>query len=52
MAPIREGIHIPFIWESFDANGKLKNNEFYEKSAEAMFNQLVWWAEALMKARS
>lgn len=52
MAPIREGIHIPFIWEAFDDKGKLKNNEFYEKRAEAMLSQLVWWTEALKKARS
>lgn len=47
MAPIREAIYIPFIWNAFDESGELKNKEDYGKKAENMFKQLVWWAEAL-----
>ncbi|HLC73672.1 MAG TPA: NAD(P)H-dependent oxidoreductase [Candidatus Nanoarchaeia archaeon] len=51
MAPIREAIFIPFIWQAFNEDGKLKNEEEYDKRVESMFNQLVWWANALKKAR-
>ncbi len=51
MAPIREAVFIPGVWEAFDENGKLKNEEEYNKRAESMFNQLVWWATILKNAR-
>jgi hypothetical protein len=52
MAPIREAIHIPLIWEAFDENDELKNKEMHEKKAETLFNQLVWWGNALKEARN
>ncbi len=51
MAPIREAIFIPFVWEAFDENGHLKDQENYNKRAESMFNQLLWWAKALKEAK-
>src|SRR3989338_10850147 len=51
MAPIREAIFIPFIWQAFNEDGNLKNEEDYNKRVESMFNQLVWWKNALKKAR-
>ncbi|MBI2670628.1 NAD(P)H-dependent oxidoreductase [Candidatus Woesearchaeota archaeon] len=52
MAPIREAVFIPMIWQAFDENGKLKGEEDYNKRAESMLNQLIWWAKALKEARS
>lgn len=51
MAPIREQVAIPAIWEAFDESGALKDATRHEKKAEAMFDQLVWWAKALKAAR-
>ena len=51
MAPIREQVAIPIIWEAFDEGGMLKDAAGYEKKAEGMFGQLVWWARALKAAR-
>lgn len=50
MVPIRAGVHIPAYWENLDQNGNLKT-ESLKNSAEAMFDQLIWWAEVLQKAR-
>ena len=51
MAPIRSQVMIPFIWSAFDSKGELTNKEMYEKSTNAMFDQLVWWTKALKAAR-
>lgn len=51
IAPIRAQVMITSIWTAFDAKGELLNKEMYEKSANAMFDQLVWWAKALKEAR-
>ena len=51
MAPIREQVAIPIIWEAFDEGGMLKDAAGHKKKAENMFNQLVWWARALKAAR-
>lgn len=51
MAPIREAIFIPFVWEAFNEQGILKNLEEYNKRAESMFNQLLWWAKPLKEAK-
>ena len=50
MAPIREEVNIPLVWQAFDEHGDLKG-EGYDQKAEGMFNQLVWWATALKKSR-
>ena len=51
MAPIRAQVMITSIWTAFDSKGELINKEMYEKSTNAMFDQLVWWAHALKSAR-
>jgi NAD(P)H-dependent FMN reductase len=50
MAPIREGIHIPFIWSALDENGNPKD-PIYAQSIEKKIKQLQWWADALKVAR-
>jgi NAD(P)H-dependent FMN reductase len=50
MAPIRDAVHMPIIWEAFDEDG-LKNREMYDASANKMIDQTIWWAEALKAAR-
>ena len=51
MAPIRQQVGIPFIWEAFDDKGLLKGNEMHSKALESMLKQLAWWANALKVAR-
>lgn len=50
MAPIRQGVHIPFFWTQVDEKGNLKTAQF-QQTLEAMFTQLDWWAKALKAAR-
>ena len=52
MAPIREAIFIPFVWQAFDENDEIKGKEDYNKRADSMLNQLIWWAKALKEARN
>jgi len=54
MAPIRNAVHIlGGPWNLLDENGKLKDGALdpFQKSAEGMLNQLLWWARALKTAR-
>lgn len=53
MAPIRNAVHIPQPWNLLDEKGELKEGalEPFTKSANALLNQLVWWAKALKAAR-
>ena len=53
MAPVRAAIHISAPWELRDAEGTIKAGAFepHQKSAEALFDQLAWWAYALKTAR-
>lgn len=50
MAPIREAIYFPSIWEQFDANGQPRNSAIQHKTGP-FFEQLLWWSRALQKAR-
>jgi len=50
MAPIREAMYMPMVWESFDERGNMKN-EHYPKTMESMLKQLQWWADALKAGR-
>lgn len=50
MAPIRVGVHIPFIWEKFDQEGKILDSHF-PNTVNDLSSQLIWWADALKKAR-
>ncbi len=51
MAPIRESFPMPFARRLFDEDGKL-TDESYERRANRLLDQLVWWARALNAARS
>ena len=54
MAPIRNAVHIAGgPWNLLDENGILKESAFapFQKSAEGMLDQLLWWAKALKAAR-
>lgn len=53
-APIRNAVHIPAPWNLLDEHGNIKDDAFapFEKSANALLDQLVWWAHALKTARS
>ena len=53
MAPIRNSVHIMSPWFLTENDGTLKAGvlDIYVKSAESMLGQLIWWANALKKAR-
>lgn len=51
MAPIRDAVAVPMVWEAFDEAGKPKN-QYLVESGKAMFDQLSWWGEALKQARN
>ena len=53
MSPIRTSVHIFFPWNLVDEKGELKPGalDVNEKSAQIMFDQLLWWARALKVAR-
>lgn len=53
MAPIRAGVHIlmPDFVAVLQQGRKLEEFEHLNQSANAMLNQLSWWAHALKKAR-
>ena len=54
MAPIRSAVHIAGgPWNLLDESGKLKDGALdpFQKSADGMINQLLWWAKALKAAR-
>ncbi len=50
IAPIREAIHIPAIWEALDEKGAPKNPVFTER-IDPVLNQLLWWVKPLKLAR-
>ncbi len=53
MAPVRNGVHIMAPWFMRNEDGTLKEGAFtsYEKSAETMLEELIWWTKALKSAR-
>lgn len=53
MAPIRNNVHIMSPWLMTEADGTLKPGalDAYVKPAQSMLAQLLWWANALKKAR-
>ena len=51
MAPIRAGIVIPFARRLFEESGVIKD-EAYNARANALLDQLLWWARALKAART
>jgi len=50
MAPIREAVYMPMVWEAFDERGNMKN-EHYTKMLESMLKQFQWWASTLKAGR-
>ncbi len=53
MAPVRSAVHINSHWMLLDDMGALKAGalDSYQKAAEGLLTQLVWWAGALKTAR-
>ena len=54
MVPIRNAVHIPAHWTLRDEKGALLPGAFdpYGKPAEALLDQLLWWARVLKDARA
>lgn len=54
MAPIRAAVHMPWSGMLREESGELKPGAFdpYEKSADGMIDQLLWWGRALKAARA
>lgn len=50
MAPIREALYFPKIWEAFDDNGQPKDSTAND-SLNSLLVQLLWWGQALKQAR-
>lgn len=51
MVPVREQVGVPVVWKAFDAQGRVRDEQL-ERAADAMLNELVWWAATLMPARA
>ena len=51
MAPIREAVSIMSFWKELDENGAPKDPA-YGKRLTTLFDQLLWWTNALKTARS
>ncbi len=52
MAPVRNQVAIPFISKAFGADGKPAQPELLATSAQAMLDQLLWWAAVLREGRA
>jgi NAD(P)H-dependent FMN reductase len=48
---VRNAVGFAGAWELFDATGQLRNPERHEKAANAMLDQLGWWANVLKEGR-
>ena len=48
---VRDAVGFAGAWELFDATGQLRNPERHEKAANAMLDQLGWWANVLKEGR-
>ncbi|MBI2610999.1 NAD(P)H-dependent oxidoreductase [Candidatus Kaiserbacteria bacterium] len=53
MAPIRNSVNIPSHWNLRESDGSLKVGalDTYERAAEGMIDQLIWWTKVLKRAR-
>ncbi|ASM71306.1 MULTISPECIES: NADPH-dependent FMN reductase [Roseobacteraceae] len=49
---IRNTISLHNVWGLFDDEGNFREPERYNKSVDAMFHQLIWWARALSEAKA
>ncbi len=52
MAPIREQVFIPEVWAAFDESGRLNEEQKQASQLEKVFEQLLWWTNALKKSRA
>ncbi len=50
MAPLREAIHITYVLDTVNEDGKLQQGHFNERLTKLM-EELLWWAAALKTAR-
>lgn len=50
MAPLREAIHVTYVLDTIDEDGKLLQGHFNER-LEKLMEELVWWANTLKTAR-
>jgi NAD(P)H-dependent FMN reductase len=51
MAPIRASVHMTNFWSLLDEKGVM-NMESFDKAADGMIDQLIWWTDALKEARA
>lgn len=49
---IRDTVSFPVVWETFGDDGRPVNEEGPAAAAQALLDQLAWWATALLQARS
>lgn len=49
---VRDVVPFPMAWEKFDADGDPVEIEVVGVAADALLNNLTWWAAALKKARA
>lgn len=49
---IRNTVSLHNVWGLFDEEGNFREPERYNKSVDAMFEQLKWWARALNDAKA
>lgn len=50
MAPLREAIHVTYVLDTIDEDGKLLQGHFNERLTKLM-DELIWWSKALKAAR-
>lgn len=50
MAPIREAVYIPMVWDAFNTDGTPKDPNVVTRM-EPFFKELFWWAEVLKEGR-
>lgn len=50
IAPLREALHIKDVWGKVD-DGKFKDNKDDSKQLNKIADELLWWGNALKKAR-
>jgi NAD(P)H-dependent FMN reductase len=49
---VRDTVSFHGAWAQFDSDGRPKDTERYERSAQSMLDQLEWWGQALREARA
>jgi hypothetical protein len=51
MVPLRNNVIIPFVTEAFGADGQPRDHRT-AAAAKILLDDLAWWGEALVRARS